>query len=234
MGDRFSPLGIPFRLAILLLPFVVGGLVTVRTVGWAGLLATEPAYIETLAAVEGPPVIEPVVEAVRERVIIAASREGARRLEPAEVEPAALVEVAPASAPAPDSTRIADLAPAQYHDLLLRTAERHGLDPRLLAAVIKLESRYDNTTVGTHGEVGLMQILAATGAWLASVAGMESYDLRDDETSLELGALYLSINLREYGTVEKALAVYNGGPRAAAGWATNIYVKRVMEFYHGG
>lgn len=220
MQDRFSPLGIPLRLTILLLPFCLGGLVTLRVINWAQL-SVEVAGAPALPHASQPLIEqELVMDVLRERVAIAASREGERRPEPVQVLP----EVVP-------SARIDDLVPVAYRSLVLRTAARHGLDPRLLAAVIKLESRFDRTTVGTHGEVGLMQILADTGAWLARYAGMESYDLRDDETSLELGAIYLAINLREYGSVEKALAVYNGGPRAAAGWESNIYVARVLSYY---
>lgn len=218
MGDRISPFGIPLRLVILLLPFVLGGLVTFRTLDLADRLTTEPEGAPAIASITSPPP-EPeeeiVFEAVRERIALAA-REGERR-------------VAPIEATSP----IDDLVPVAYRELVRETALRHGLDPRLLAAVIRLESRFDSTVVGRHGEVGLMQILADTGAWLARHVGMESYDLRDDLTSLELGATYLAINLREHGTVEKALAVYNGGPRAAEGWATNIYVARVLEFYRG-
>lgn len=223
MGGRLFPLGIPLRLAILLLPLLVGGLVTFRAVRWAQLPPVAEGTAD-LTVFVGPPVeqADPVVESVRERSVIASSREGERRPEPVQVAP---VEVSYAN--------IEDLVPPKYRALVQETAARHDLDPRLLAAVIKLETRFDPTVVGTHGEVGLMQIMAKTGAWLASYAGMESYDLRDDETSLELGALYLKINLREHGSVGKALAVYNGGPRAAAGWETNIYVQRVMEFYRG-
>lgn len=223
MGGRFFPLGIPLRLVILLLPLLVGGLVTFRAVRWAQLPPATEGTAD-LTVFVGPPEVkaDPVVESVRERGVVASSREAERRPEPVQVLP---VEASYA--------HIEDLVPPKYRALVLETATRHGLDPRLLAAVIRLESRYDPTVVGNHGEVGLMQILADTGAWLATVAGMESYDLRKDETSLELGALYLKINLREHGSVEKALAVYNGGPRAAAGWETNIYVLRVMEFYRG-
>lgn len=220
MGGRFSPLGIPLRLTILLLPFIVGGLVTLRAIRWAQVMPAPAATLDLTLARPLVAASDSRVEAVRERVVIAASREGGRRPEPVTVHPEAV-----ASAP------IDDLVPPEYRPLVLRTAVRHGLDPRLLASVIRLESRFDRTTVGTHGEVGLMQIMAETGAWLARYVGMESYDLRDDETSLELGATYLAINLREYGSVEKALAVYNGGPRAAAGWETNIYVARVLSYY---
>lgn len=222
MGSRLFPHGIPLRLAILLLPLMVGGLVTFRAIRWAQPLPAAEGTAD-LSVVVGSPVLQadPVVESVRERLAVASSREGERRPEPVQAVP---IEVSYA--------QIEDLVPPKYRALVLDTATRHNLDPRLLASVIKLETHFDPTIVGTHGEVGLMQIMADTGAWLARYVGMESYDLRDDQTSLELGATYLGINLKEYGSIEKALAVYNGGPRAAEGWKTNIYVQRVLSYYH--
>lgn len=126
---------------------------------------------------------------------------------------------------------IADLAPPEFQPLVIRTANKYQLEPRLLAAVITVETEWDPHAVGFHGERGLMQIMADTGAWLARLAGMAEYDLANPETSLELGALYLSILLKEHGTVERALAVYNGGPSAAAGAATNRYVQKVFRHY---
>jgi soluble lytic murein transglycosylase-like protein len=126
---------------------------------------------------------------------------------------------------------IEDLVPPHYRELLLATAARHGLDPRLVAAVITVETRFDRSIVGSHGEVGLMQIMADTGAFLARHARLSTYDLTDDATSLDLGCLYLEILLREYGSVERALAVYNGGPRGAERWQTSPYVARVLQFY---
>ena len=126
---------------------------------------------------------------------------------------------------------IADLAPPEFRELVVKTANRYQIEPRLIASVITVETNWDPDAVGGHGERGLMQIMAATGAWLAGLAGMTEYDLSDPETSLDLGALYLSALLKEYGTVERALAVYNGGPRAAAGAETNPYVQKVFKHY---
>jgi soluble lytic murein transglycosylase len=215
MPNRFSLLGIPLRGFVLLLGLVLGcvliGSVTRGTESASPLTAEGPLV--------GPPVpaAEEVVVLERGRPVISASREAERR---------------PTSVTA--EAQIADLVPEGYRPLVLSTAARHHLDPRLLAAVIKLESHFDPTTVGTHGEVGLMQIMADTGEWLAHLAKMDEYDLRDDATSLDLGALYLEVLVREYGSVEQALAAYNGGPRAAAGWETNVYVERVLQYYRRG
>lgn len=127
---------------------------------------------------------------------------------------------------------IDDLAPEEYQMLVVTVAHRRHLDPRLIAAVITVETRWNPAAVGSHGELGLMQILPSTGAWLADQMGLTEYDLADPETSIELGAYYLAMLVDEYGSPEKALAAYNGGPRAAAGWAENSYMQKVMGVYN--
>ncbi|MBP2019226.1 soluble lytic murein transglycosylase-like protein [Symbiobacterium terraclitae] len=154
-------------------------------------------------------------------------------------------ELDPMAAPPPDPAElerarlqsqaelIADLAPEKYRLLVITTAERYGVDPRLVAAIITVESRWDPDAVGAHGEQGLMQILPSTGEWLAGVMGLTEYRLSDPATSVEMGTFYLAALIREYGSADVALAVYNGGPRAAEGWQGNAYRRRVLTAYQG-
>lgn len=129
------------------------------------------------------------------------------------------------------SQAIADLAPADFRMLVIAAANRHRVDPRLVAAVITVETHWDPHAVGGHGELGLMQILPSTGAFLAEERGLAEYDLADMETNLDLGAYYLASLTRAYGDPLKALAAYNGGPRAVENWQTNIYVRKVRKHY---
>lgn len=126
---------------------------------------------------------------------------------------------------------IADLAPEEYRMVTVQAASKYKLDPRLLAAVITVETRWDPHAVGMHGELGLMQILPSTGAWLAEQVEMAEYDLADPVTSLTLGAYYLAHLLSEYGTVQNALAAYNGGPAAVESAATNLYARKVLNHF---
>jgi len=142
--------------------------------------------------------------------------------DPAELERARLQEQA---------ELIADLAPEKYRLLVVTTAEQYGVDPRLVAAVITVESRWNPDAVGSHGEQGLMQILPSTGEWLAGVMGLTDYQLSDPATSVEMGTFYLAALIREYGSADVALAVYNGGPRAADGWEENPYRRKVLTAY---
>lgn len=152
------------------------------------------------------------------------------------------VAAAPGEAPSPsdpaelkanlDMDRIADLVPAEFRPLVMEAAAKHQVDPRLIAAVVTVESQWDPTTVGLAGEQGLMQILPSTGAWLARRAGVQEYDLADPRINLDLGACYLAVLLQDYGTPEKALAAYNGGPQAAESWQTNLYARKVLKHYN--
>lgn len=162
----------------------------------------------------------------------AAPSEAAEPLEPAdwpwEYLPPEARALSVALEPQEDQ-RLRGLVPEPYKDLILRTARRHDLEPSLLAAVITVESDWDPRALGAWGEIGLMQILPSTARFLSHWAKLESYDLYDPETNLELGALYLAHLLRQYGSPAKALAAYNGGPRAVSGWERNSYARKVLR-----
>ncbi|MGE5672940.1 MAG: lytic transglycosylase domain-containing protein [Mycobacterium leprae] len=166
----------------------------------------------------------------------AAGLDGNDQLPPPERNPQEALPPDPAAMEAArvlaQSMAIADLAPAEYRMLVIRTADRHRIDPRLIASLVTVETEWDTHLVGSHGERGLMQLLPDTGAFLAKEAGLTQYDLADPATNLELGCLYLAALLQEYGTPERALAAYNGGPRAADQAATNPYARKVLSLYH--
>jgi soluble lytic murein transglycosylase-like protein len=126
---------------------------------------------------------------------------------------------------------IADLAPEEFRSPVVAAASRFGLDPRILAAIITVETEWNPRAVGLHGERGLMQILPSTGEYLARKAGLTEYDLADSATNLALGASYIASLLEEYGDLQTALAAYNGGPTAAEHAADNIYARKVLRKY---
>jgi hypothetical protein len=79
---------------------------------------------------------------------------------------------------------IADLAPEEFRGPVVAAASRFGLDPRILAAIITVETEWNPLAVGLHGERGLMQILPSTGEYLARKAGLKEYDLADSAISV--------------------------------------------------
>jgi soluble lytic murein transglycosylase-like protein len=125
--------------------------------------------------------------------------------------------------------QIAPLVPAEYRMMVIYSSMANGLDPYDLAAVGWVESRWQADAIGSSGEVGIMQILPSTGRWIADYMGLERYDLADPATNIAFGAAYLRLALNREGSMDRALAAYNGGPN---GWdhkpiSARGYVDRV-------
>jgi soluble lytic murein transglycosylase-like protein len=88
-------------------------------------------------------------------------------------------------------------------------AQRHGLDPALLAGLIKQESGFNPAARSPAGAQGLTQLMPATAAGLGVTNPL------DPAQAIEGGAKYLAQQLRAFGgDVARALAAYNAGPGA--------------------
>lgn len=105
-----------------------------------------------------------------------------------------------------------------------------GVDPLLLAALVRTESGFRPTAVSRAGAMGLTQLMPATARSLGVA------DPFDPAANLEGGARYLAGNLRIFGRVDLALAAYQAGKaavRRAGGIpdspVTRGYVARVLE-----
>jgi Transglycosylase SLT domain len=98
----------------------------------------------------------------------------------------------------------------RFCELIKQEAERTGLDPALIDAVIKVESDYRPDTIGAAGEIGLMQVLPST----ARLLGFDGTDqeLAEPATNIRLGVTYLAKawNLAQ-GDLCRALMKYRAG-----------------------
>jgi len=92
-------------------------------------------------------------------------------------------------------------------------AARAGLDPYLVAAVVREESSYYPRAVSRAGARGLMQLLPQTAKLLAPPG-----DLDDPVLNLQLGTRFLAALLREWSDPRLALAAYNAGPTRLRQW----------------
>jgi soluble lytic murein transglycosylase len=109
-----------------------------------------------------------------------------------------------------------------YEDLLYPVARRWGVDPLLVAAVVRVESRGRPHARSRRGALGLMQVMPATGRWIAQTLGEKGFSpqrLYDPATNLRYGTWYLAFLLRRYrGDVAQALAAYNSGEGTVDRW----------------
>lgn len=114
------------------------------------------------------------------------------------------------------------LAPFPYAGLIRQQAALRGVDPFLVAAVVRVESSYRPAVVSRRGAVGLMQLMPATARWIRSETGntvASSTDLTDPAVNIKLGTWYLAYLMSTNHDNEiLALAAYNSGPAVLKRW----------------
>ncbi len=109
----------------------------------------------------------------------------------------------------------------------------HGVDPRLMAALVWSESHFNPSAVSSAGAIGLAQLMPGTAGWL----GVDPWD---PHQNLDGGTRYLRMRIDQFGSVELGLAAYNAGatrvqeagpgiPNIAE---TQFYVYIVMKRYN--
>jgi soluble lytic murein transglycosylase len=98
---------------------------------------------------------------------------------------------------------------ANLDEIIRYYAQRFGLEPALLCAIVKVESNYNPKAVSSKGAVGLMQLIPTTAEELAV---MDPLDINENVRG---GCQYLKQMLTRFsGDLDLALAAYNAGPNA--------------------
>jgi len=112
--------------------------------------------------------------------------------------------------------------PFPYRDLIVAEATEWGLDPFLVAGLIRQESMFNATIVSPAGAIGLMQIMPSTGRSLARMVDLGPFHdglLEQPEINLHLGMAYMADLIGRFGQrLDAALAAYNAGPHRVARW----------------
>lgn len=130
-----------------------------------------------------------------------------------------------------DTPRLAPLS-QPFMAAIATAADRHGLDPKLLHALVVVESAYRNEACSPAGACGLAQLMPGTAADL----GVR--DRFDPVENLSGGAAYLARQMLRFGDLRLALAAYNAGPGRVARLGripdiheTQEYVVSVVDCY---
>ena len=93
---------------------------------------------------------------------------------------------------------------------------KHSLDPMLVLAVMKVESRFDHRAVSPRGALGLMQIRPIVVDELVDEGEIPVWkskkNLRDPILNIKIGVTYLSYLKKMFNHLPFALAAYNSGP----------------------
>jgi soluble lytic murein transglycosylase len=124
---------------------------------------------------------------------------------------------------APGDARVYRLLyPLPHREELWALAGTAGVDPLLVAALIRQESGWDPRATSAAGARGLMQVMPSTGASLARKLALKAWhadSLYHPTVNLRLGIAYLGETFRRYGDdLPSVLAAYNAGPNRVVQW----------------
>lgn len=143
------------------------------------------------------------------------------------------------------------LFPVEHAQQINASAKRHGVDPYLVAAVIKCESDWNETVQSAAGARGLMQLMPSTAESMAEEGLVDSStydpdDLTDAATNIEYGCAYLGYLQQRLGSRDEVIAAYNAGLASVQAWMgngstevanaitypeTKFYLQRVNDAY---
>jgi soluble lytic murein transglycosylase len=114
--------------------------------------------------------------------------------------------------------------PLRYSEFIRVHAQRHNLDPALLAAVIYQESKFRTSAKSSSGAIGLMQLTPETARGIAIRTHGDAFhtrDLYDAEINIRYGSWYLDNLFKKYGSERLVLAAYNAGQGNVDRWRAN-------------
>ncbi len=147
---------------------------------------------------------------------------------------------------------------APYRELAQKAARENDIDEAWVFGLMRQESRFISHAHSRVGASGLMQIMPATGRWIAQrlgIKGFQTKDMQDPARNIQFGAYYLRhVQDSLDGSPVLATAAYNAGPGRAQRWRdsremeaavyiesipfaeTRDYVKKVMSnaMYYAG
>jgi soluble lytic murein transglycosylase len=125
------------------------------------------------------------------------------------------------------------LFPRSYWQALKQDSQANGLDPYLVASLIRQESEFNPGAISPANAYGLMQILPSVGKGLAKETKLRPFSaarLLEPESNIKLGTRYFKEMVDSNGGVEYALAAYNAGSNRVSDWRSAGQFRDVAEW----
>ena len=112
--------------------------------------------------------------------------------------------------------------PLPNQDLVFSIAYQYEVDPYLVFAIIRAESKFETGAESPVGAKGLMQIMPETAQWIADQLKQEDFQvdsLHDPELNIRFGCWYLHNLSQEFtGNLPLTVASYNAGLSKVKNW----------------
>lgn len=125
------------------------------------------------------------------------------------------------------------LFPKAYWPDLKKYAAANGLDPYLVASLIRQESEFNPDAVSSANALGLMQLLPSVGKGVArqeKIPHFSPQELFTPTINLRLGTRYFRSMVDKFGSFEYALAAYNAGDNRVTAWMGYGKYRDIPEF----
>ncbi len=105
------------------------------------------------------------------------------------------------------------------------------INPMLVTALIRQESRFEPKIQSAVGATGLMQVMPETASYIAEKTNTKKYTLDNIDDNIKFGTWYLGYTHQEYqGNSMLAVASYNAGPGAVSDWVSKSKTQDADEF----
>lgn len=125
------------------------------------------------------------------------------------------------------------LYPLAFMDEVSESAKSNDLDPFLILAIIREESRYDAEARSIAGALGLMQLMPNTAKRYEKIAKVNftnNFELYNPKINISIGSTYLKNLINYFGSLPPAIASYNAGEDAVKDWIRKGRYKSIDEF----
>ncbi len=141
----------------------------------------------------------------------------------------------------------------EYKEYVEKYSKEYEVDPYLVYAIIKAESKFNEGAISSKGATGLMQIMDKTAKEIAENLVMDyetGVTLYNPEKNIKLGIAYYSYLKKIYKVDSISLAAYNAGSGNVNKWIeegkikadgsdienipfkeTNTYVRKILKDY---
>ncbi len=117
------------------------------------------------------------------------------------------------------------LFPFPFYETITDWSQRRQLNPLLVTSLMRQESRFEPEIKSPVGATGLMQVMPATGEWVANKINLKDYSLTNPNDNVNLGTWYLNYTHDEYSSNSLlAIASYNAGPGNVSKWVRKYRV----------
>ncbi len=125
--------------------------------------------------------------------------------------------------------------PLKWWSNIREEANRHNLDPYLIAGIIRQETVFNPMARSRANALGLMQLLPSTGRAVARQTNLgggsiTSNDLFNPILNIQLGTAYVRQLMSDFNRIEYVAAAYNGGPTRVRRWVRELPANDIEEW----